>query len=199
MRAVVIIPRSPTITMFSSAKVSFTAVTAAVNAVGSAVFPANTRTATGHPAGSVSSRVFDLREVLLAVPGVAAFGQRAFRAGHPGRGQVEQRHPRRVHLRVQMPWPPTSSRCRPGGPAGSPSRRTPRRWTHRATARSAPRVTSSQAVMVASFDAGATAREMINANARSRIRAGRAQQRGQAQCAARSPTPRRRARAAPTG
>ena len=55
MRAVVIIPRSPTITMFSSAKVSFTAVTAAVNAVGSAVFPANTRTATGHPAGSVST------------------------------------------------------------------------------------------------------------------------------------------------
>ena len=42
MRAVVIIPRSPTITMFSRAKVSFTAVTAAVNA-------------TGQPAGSVSS------------------------------------------------------------------------------------------------------------------------------------------------
>jgi hypothetical protein len=33
-----------------------------------------------------------------------------------------------------------------------------------ATARSAPSVTSSQAVKVASFDAGATAREMINAN-----------------------------------
>ena len=42
MRPVVVIPRSPTITMFSSAKVSFTAVTAAVNAP-------------GQPAGSVSS------------------------------------------------------------------------------------------------------------------------------------------------
>jgi hypothetical protein len=55
MRAVVIMPRSRTSTMFSSAKVSFTAVTAAVNAVGSALFPSNTRTATGQPAGSVST------------------------------------------------------------------------------------------------------------------------------------------------
>jgi hypothetical protein len=55
MRAEVIMPRSPTITMFVSPKVSLTVVTAALNAVGSAVLPANTRIATGRPAGSVSS------------------------------------------------------------------------------------------------------------------------------------------------
>ncbi|BBZ06622.1 hypothetical protein MDOR_07910 [Mycolicibacterium doricum] len=39
MRAEVIIPRSPTISMFCNPKVSRTAVTAWVNAVGSAVLP----------------------------------------------------------------------------------------------------------------------------------------------------------------
>ena len=48
-------PRSPTITMLVSPKVSLTVVTAVVNAVGSAVLPGNTRIATGRPAGSVSS------------------------------------------------------------------------------------------------------------------------------------------------
>src|ERR1035437_2851162 len=54
-RALVIIPRSPTITMSLSLKVSLTASTIVVNAVGSAVLPGNTRTATGRPAGSVNN------------------------------------------------------------------------------------------------------------------------------------------------
>src|ERR1035437_2165170 len=54
-RALVIIPRSPTITMSVSLNVSRTASTMALNAVGSAVLPGNTRTATGRPAGSVNS------------------------------------------------------------------------------------------------------------------------------------------------
>src|SRR5674476_189627 len=37
--------------------------------------------------------VLDLRQPLLAVPGVAAGRQRAVRAGHPGAGQIEQREP----------------------------------------------------------------------------------------------------------
>jgi hypothetical protein len=51
----VIIPRPATITMSLSLNVSLTAWTMAVNAVGSAVLPGNTRTATGRPAGSVNS------------------------------------------------------------------------------------------------------------------------------------------------
>src|ERR1019366_1707804 len=54
-RALVIIPRSPTITMSLREKVSLTACTIVVNAVGSAVLPGKTRTATGRPAGSVNS------------------------------------------------------------------------------------------------------------------------------------------------
>ncbi|VBA60846.1 hypothetical protein LAUMK191_05691 [Mycobacterium attenuatum] len=55
MRAEVIMPRSPTITMLVSPKRSLIVVTAARNAVGSAVLPVNTRIATGRPAGSVSN------------------------------------------------------------------------------------------------------------------------------------------------
>ena len=46
--------------------------------------------------------VLDLGPVLLPVPGVAPFRQRAVAALHPGGGQVEQRHPRRVGLRGQV-------------------------------------------------------------------------------------------------
>ena len=48
-------PRSPTMHHFARPKLSLTTSTISVNAVGSAVLPANTRTATGRPAGSVSS------------------------------------------------------------------------------------------------------------------------------------------------
>ena len=53
--ALVIIPRSPTSTRSVSPNLARTTSTAAVNAVGSAVLPAKTRTATGRPSGSVSS------------------------------------------------------------------------------------------------------------------------------------------------
>ena len=46
--------------------------------------------------------VLDLQFSLLAVPGVAAGGQRAAPALQPRGRQVEQRHPRRVRLRRQV-------------------------------------------------------------------------------------------------
>jgi hypothetical protein len=55
MRAEVIMPQSPTITIRRSPKVSLTTVTISVDAAGSAAFPSRTRTATGRPSGSVSS------------------------------------------------------------------------------------------------------------------------------------------------
>jgi hypothetical protein len=47
--------------------------------------------------------VVELQFPFLAVPGVAAGGQRAVRALQPRAGQVEQRHPRRVRGRGQVP------------------------------------------------------------------------------------------------
>ena len=46
--------------------------------------------------------VLNLQFSLLAVPGVPPGGQRAAPALHPGAGQVEQRHPRRVRGRGQV-------------------------------------------------------------------------------------------------
>src|ERR1017187_6293480 len=100
-RALVIIPRSPTITMSLSLNVSLTAWTMVVNAVGSAVFPGNTRTATGRPAGSVSSpysiwgrpfrsefeRVFDCLD---------DGGERGRVGGVPGKHPHRDRPPGRV-------------------------------------------------------------------------------------------------------
>ena len=79
MRAVVIIPRSPTITIRVSPNLSRTTVTASMNAVGSAVLPGNTRIATGRPAGSVSRPYSICALAFLAVAGVATGGQRAVR------------------------------------------------------------------------------------------------------------------------
>ena len=55
MRAVVIMPRSPTITILRSPNSPCTVSRITVHAVGSAVLPSSTRTATGRPSGSVSS------------------------------------------------------------------------------------------------------------------------------------------------
>jgi hypothetical protein len=74
----------------------------AVNAAGSPVLPGKTRTATGRPSGSVSSPYSICSFPFLAVPGVAAGGQRAAPAFQPRRGQVEQRHPGRVGLRGEV-------------------------------------------------------------------------------------------------
>ena len=54
MRAEVIMPRSPTMTIRLRPKVFFTTPAISVNAVGSPVFPSKTRIATGLPSGSVS-------------------------------------------------------------------------------------------------------------------------------------------------
>ena len=74
----------------------------AVNAAGSPVFPGKTRTATGWRSRVGEQPVLDLQFPFLAVPGVAAGGQRAPRALEPRAGQVEQRHPRRVGFRGQV-------------------------------------------------------------------------------------------------
>ena len=55
MRADVIMPRSPTSTVWVSVNLSRTILTASMKAVGSAVLPGNTLIATGRPSGSVSS------------------------------------------------------------------------------------------------------------------------------------------------
>ncbi len=55
MRAAVIMPRSPTMTICSRPNLPRTISTASVKERGSAVLPANTRTATGRPSESVSS------------------------------------------------------------------------------------------------------------------------------------------------
>jgi hypothetical protein len=55
MRAEVIMPRSPAMTIRSSPNVFFTTPAISVKAAGPAVFPSSTRTATGRPQGSVSS------------------------------------------------------------------------------------------------------------------------------------------------
>ena len=55
MRALVIMPRSPAMTIFLSPNSRCTVSRMTVKAAGSAVFPSKTRTATGLPSGSVSS------------------------------------------------------------------------------------------------------------------------------------------------
>ena len=55
MRAEVITPRSPTMTILASPNAFRTTLTIAVNAAGSPVLPPSNRIATGRPAGSVSS------------------------------------------------------------------------------------------------------------------------------------------------
>ena len=129
-------------------------------------------------AGRVGEQpVLDLRAALLAVAGVAARGQRAVAALHPRRGQVEQRHPGRVGLRGQVPGGQLGLDARPGGPAASPSPRTPRRCDAPATPRSAPRVVSAHQAGWTASRPGRTTRETISASARSRCPPGRAQQR----------------------
>ena len=55
IRALVIIPRSPAMTIWASPNLFRTTSTVAVKAPGSPVLPGSTRTATGRPSGSVSS------------------------------------------------------------------------------------------------------------------------------------------------
>ena len=74
---------------------------AVARSAGSAVLPSNTAPP---PDGRASRPAAPIRSV--ARPscrrGVAARGQLAAPPGHPGAGQIEQRHPRPVHLGTQM-------------------------------------------------------------------------------------------------
>ena len=94
------------------------------------------------PFGVGEDPVFDLLAALLAVAGVAARGQLAAPPGHPGRGQVEQRHPPRVHRRIQMFVRRAASRSRPAGRPASPSPRRSRRCSRRRHPDQRPRVVS---------------------------------------------------------
>ena len=112
--------------------------------------------------------VLDLQPAFLAVPGVAAGGQRAPRAFQPRAGQVEQRHPRRVRAPGPGGGGPAPPRSRPAGPPASPSPRRCHRCWRPPRPRSAPRVVSAHQVKVDSLEPGLTTREMISARARSR-------------------------------
>ena len=113
MRAVVIMPRSPTITILRSPNSPCTTSRISVNAVGSAVFPSKTRTATRLPSGRWQP-VLDLHLALLAVPGPAARPQRAAPALQPRAGQVEQRHPGRFAAGPGAGGEPALDRVLPG-------------------------------------------------------------------------------------
>ena len=67
--------------------------------------------------------VLDLQPAFLAVPGVAAGGQRAPGALQPRGRQVEQRHPGRVRLRAQVAAGQPGLDRRPACLPASPSRR----------------------------------------------------------------------------
>ena len=176
-------PRSPTMTICASPNLSRTTVTICGER-GRVAGVAGEHPDRDRAAGRVGEQpVLDLQLAFLAVPGVAAGGQRAAPALQPRAGQVEQRHPRRVRLRAQVAaGQPGLDRVLPVAPA-SPSPRRCHRWTASATPRSAPRVVSAHQVKVDSLEPGLTTREMIRARARSRCAARRAEQRGQAQLA----------------
>ncbi len=166
MRAEVIMPRSPTNTSRSSPKLARMTSTMSVNAVGSAVSPENTRTATGHPAGSVRMP-YSICASPFCDHGSTRGGHLTMPAGHPRAGQVKQRHPRRIRLRPKvfggellfdrvLPLhQPVHRRIHlVGGCAGN--------------LQVGSRVQSPHRDSVDSFDAGKITREIINPSARSR-------------------------------
>ena len=109
MRAVVTIPRSPTITTSSSPERSRTPSAPEMKALGSAVLPAKTSTATGRPSGQQMRPYSTWAFAHLGVTGVAALGQWAVAALHPGTGPVIE-HPapgarcRRAKAASMSPW-----------------------------------------------------------------------------------------------
>ncbi len=163
IRAVVIMPRSPTITMVASPNVSRTAVTAAGNAAGSEVFPGNTRIATGCPSGPVSSPYST-----WARPRLPSREYPRAASSH----LVPSTH---EEDRSNMAMPP-SRRCRRASCFSMSSWRGNSQsiaaYTSSvdapATLRSGPRVTSSHQPIVDSLEAGRSTREMTSAYARSR-------------------------------
>src|ERR1035437_8710602 len=168
-RALVIIPRSPTITMSLSLNVSLTAWTMVVNAVGSAVLPGNTRTATGRPAGSVSSPYsiwgspfLPSREYPRAASGqcrpVTQEEERSNRASRSGLPTPVRWV--RTSLVSMASWRPCSQSIAAYTSSVVAS----------ATARSSARDVSAHQRVVASFEPGRHTRAMIRASAMSRSR-----------------------------
>ena len=170
MRAVVIMPRSPTITILRSPNSPCTTSRISVNAAGSAVFPSKHPDRDRPALGVGEQPVLDLHLALLAVAGVAARPERAARALQPRAGQVEQRHPRRVRGRGQVPAGEPAPRSRPAGLASQSIAAYASSVVASSMPRSAPSVESPHQARVDSFEPGVTTREMIRARARSRCR-----------------------------
>ena len=103
MRAVVIMPRSPTITILRSPNSPCTTSRISVNAGGVGGVPLEHADRDRPALGVGEQPVLDLHLALLAVAGVAARPQRAAPALQPRAGQVEQRHPGRVRGRGEVP------------------------------------------------------------------------------------------------
>jgi hypothetical protein len=93
IRALVIIPRSPTRVSRLSPNRSRTVLTAWGNAVGSAVLPGKSSIATGRARRVGERPMLDPRGAPLTVAGVPDRGQRATLPDHPRTGQLLERQP----------------------------------------------------------------------------------------------------------
>ena len=169
----------------------------AVNAAGSAVLPANTRTATGRPSGSVSSP-YSICSCLSCRRG----SSRARPAGstEPSSHELDRSN---SAIRAGLPpgpgaGGPAPPRSRPAGRPASPSRRRSRRWTRRRRRGRRPGWCRPTRSGWTASSPGGTTREMIRARARSRCGPPGPAARAGPACGP-SRARRRRARAAATG
>ena len=83
--------------------------------------PGNTRTATGRPSGSVSTP-YSIGAGLFCRRGSSRARPARSTGGHRGAGQIEQRHPRRVHVEGKV-FGGELVRSRPADRRASPSQR----------------------------------------------------------------------------
>src|SRR5689334_12844897 len=162
-------PRSPTMTILASPNLSRTTWTICVNAAGSPVLPGKTRTATGRPCGSVSSPYS-----ICALPFLPS---REWPRAASGQCRPSTQDDDRSNSAIRDGLT-SAARCRPASFASTlswrPTSQSIAAYTSSvpapATSRSTPRVVSAHHDNVASFGAGATTRDTINAIARSRER-----------------------------
>ncbi len=167
MRALVIMPRSPAMTIRDSPNLPRTTLTISVNAAGSPVLPGSTRTATGRPSGSVSSP--------YSICSLPFLPSREYPRPASGQCVPSSQELDRSNSAILDGFA-SGARCRRASLASMASCRAASQsiaaytsstgtW---ATPRSAPSVVSSHHASVDSFEPGATTREMIRASARSR-------------------------------
>ena len=183
MRAQVIMPRSPTMTIFRSPNASWTTSSDRGERGRVGGVPLEDADRDRAALGVGEQPVLDLQLAFLAVAGVAAHPERAVRALQPRARQVEHRHPRRVRARRQVPAGELPlDRVLPGlqpvhrrvGLVG--------RWRP-SMPRSGPRVTSSHQAIVDSFEPGCTDAGDDQREREVALTAGGAEQGGQAELA----------------